>query len=55
MAMIGLAFVYGLVLGLLGAGSAGWLLLDARTLERDRYRRLFQQASREIGKARGRK
>ena len=50
--MIGLAFVYGLVFGVLLAAVAGWLLLDRLARQRDRYRSLFLQASGEIGKAR---
>lgn len=45
-------FGYGLVLGLVLSGAVGWLGMDWLARERDRYRRLFLQASGEIGRAR---
>jgi len=53
--MIGLAFAYGLVFGVLTVGVAGWLVVDRLARERDRYRKLFYEATGEIGRARGRK
>ena len=53
--MIALAFVYGLAFGLFVTGGVAWLGMDRLTKERDRYRRLFLQATGEIGKQRGRR
>lgn len=55
MGMIALAFVYGLVFGLLVTGGAAWFGMDRLARERDRYRRLFLQATGEIGKQRRRR
>jgi len=52
MAMISLAFVYGLVFGVLLAAVAGWLLVNRMARERDLYRKLFYEATGQIGRAR---